>query len=53
MAGQFIGNRRSYIFHAPHCRNAANIAPANRVAFGSAAEAEAAGYRPGKDCNPQ
>jgi hypothetical protein len=39
-------NRRS--FHAPRCRNAA-ISPANQVAFGSAADAEAAGYRPGRD----
>jgi endonuclease YncB( thermonuclease family) len=53
MAGRFIGNCRSHVFHAPGCRNAANISPSNRVAFGSAAEAEAAGYRPGKDCHPK
>jgi hypothetical protein len=32
IAGQFIGNRRSHVFHAPGCRNAANISPSNRIA---------------------
>jgi hypothetical protein len=53
LVGKFIGNARSRVFHAPGCRNAAAMSPSNRVAFDSAAAAEAAGYRPGKDCHPR
>jgi methylphosphotriester-DNA--protein-cysteine methyltransferase len=52
MAGKFIGNRRSHVYHAPGCKNAASMTPSNRVTFDTAADAEAAGYRPGKDCHP-
>jgi Metal binding domain of Ada/Staphylococcal nuclease homologue len=49
-AGPIIGNKRSGIFHRPDCPNYADVAAGNRVRFGSAAEAEAAGYRLAKNC---
>ncbi len=45
-----IGNRRSHIYHRPDCPNYSQIAPKNRVAFSSEAEAEAAGYRRAGNC---
>ena len=53
LAGKFIANRRSHVYHTPGCRNAATISAANRVVFGSAEAAERAGYRPGNDCHPR
>ena len=50
LAGKFIGNRRSRVYHKPGCPNAASISPGNRMPFNSAGAAEAAGFRPGKDC---
>ncbi|MEK7761599.1 MAG: Ada metal-binding domain-containing protein [Nitrospirota bacterium] len=46
-----IGNRKSHIYHRPDCPNYSQIAPHNRVAFNSAAEAEAAGYRLSRNCS--
>jgi hypothetical protein len=40
-----IGNRKSHIYHRPDCPNYSQVAPHNRAAFNSAAEAEASGYR--------
>ena len=45
-----IGNRKSHIYHRPDCPNYSQVAPHNRVAFNSAAEAEAAGYRVAGNC---
>jgi len=45
-----MGNRKSRLYHSPRCRGAASMLPANRVKFGSAAEAERAGYHKAKDC---
>jgi len=45
-----IGNRKSHIFHRPDCPNYSQVAPKNRVAFNSAAEAEEAGYRVAGNC---
>jgi len=45
-----IGNRRSHIYHRPDCPNYSQVALHNRVAFNSAAEAEAAGYRVAGNC---
>ncbi|RMF84566.1 MAG: Ada metal-binding domain-containing protein [Nitrospirae bacterium] len=39
-----VGNERSRVYHDPACRLAP--APERAVRFGSAAAAEAAGYRP-------
>ncbi|MEJ7638328.1 MAG: thermonuclease family protein [Singulisphaera sp.] len=44
------GNRRSFVYHAPHCRGAAALSDKNRVEFKTASEAEAAGYRKAGDC---
>lgn len=49
-SGQVVGNRRSHLYHAPHCRGAAATSEKNRVAFKTAAEAEAASYRKARDC---
>ena len=38
-----IGNRRSHIYHRPDCPNYSQVAPRNRVAFNSTAEAEEGG----------
>ena len=53
LAGKFIANSRSHVYHTPGCRNAATISAGNRVAFESAEAAERAGYRPGNDCHPR
>lgn len=45
-----VGNRRSLVYHAPNCRGAASMSEKNRVAFKTAAQAEAAGYRKAGDC---
>jgi hypothetical protein len=45
VSGQVIGTRNSRVFHAPNCPNVARMKAANRVAFGSAFEADAAGFR--------
>ena len=45
-----IGNRKSHIYHRPDCPNYSQVAPQNRVAFTSAAEAENAGYRVAGNC---
>lgn len=45
-----IGNRKSHIYHRPDCPNYSQVAPKNRVAFNSAAEAEEAGYRIAGNC---
>jgi len=47
---EVIGNRRSHVYHAPHCRGVATMKPENRTAFKTAAEAEGAGYRKAGDC---
>jgi hypothetical protein len=45
-----IGNRRSHVYHRPDCPGYADVASQNRVPFGSAAEAETAGYRLARNC---
>jgi endonuclease YncB( thermonuclease family) len=49
--GTVIANRRTFVYHRRGCPNAARISQKNRVTFGSPAAAQAAGYRPGKDCH--
>ena len=51
-AGGFIGNNDSKIVHRADCKLAARMSAAHRVAFGSAAEAQAAGYKACKVCKP-
>jgi micrococcal nuclease len=51
LAGKVIGNRRSRIYHKQGCPNGATVSPENRVIFGSEADAEREGFRPGRDCH--
>ena len=51
LAGKFLGNRRSRVYHKPGCPNAASISPGNRMPFNSGEDAEKAGYRAGRDCH--
>ena len=50
-AGGVIGNKNSRVYHLPSCGSLPK--EENRVLFGSAAEAEAAGYRPCRRCQPE
>lgn len=45
------GNRNSMIYHWRGCPNYDDIAPKNRVDFTSPTAAEAAGYRPARNCD--
>lgn len=45
-----VGNRSSRVYHAPHCGGATRMSEKNWVEFGSAKEAEEAGYRRAGDC---
>jgi endonuclease YncB( thermonuclease family) len=48
---EFVGNKNSKIFHwNPGCPGFSKVSEKNRVPFASKAEAEAAGYRPAKNC---
>ena len=49
---RYLGSRTTGVFCLPTCRHARRIAEANRVAFRSAGEAEAAGYRRCLVCRP-
>ncbi|WP_435018531.1 thermonuclease family protein [Tundrisphaera sp. TA3] len=48
---EVVGNRRSHVYHLPHCRGEASMKTENRVAFKTAAEAEERGYRRAGDCH--
>jgi micrococcal nuclease len=45
-----IGSRKSHMYHRPDCPHYSQVAPRNRVAFNSTAEAEKMGYRVAGDC---
>jgi eukaryotic-like serine/threonine-protein kinase len=47
-----VGNRHKKTYHLPTCKDASNMAPANRIAFASIAEAESRGFSPCKHCRP-
>ncbi len=49
-AGPITGNRHSMIYEWSGCRYYGKIAPGNRASFQSVQAAEAAGYRPAKNC---
>ena len=49
-AADVIANRRSHIYHLANCPAPLRMKEANRVTFATAADAEAAGYRPAGDC---
>jgi micrococcal nuclease len=50
LTAEVIGNRRSHVYHLPNCPAAVRMKDANRVRFGTAAEAGAAGYHQAGDC---
>jgi micrococcal nuclease len=45
-----VANRRSHLYHLSSCSTSARVKVENRVSFGTAAAAEAAGYRKAGDC---
>lgn len=49
---QFYGSDTTNVFCFPTCRHARRISPQHQVAFASAREAVARGYRPCKICRP-
>jgi phosphatidylserine/phosphatidylglycerophosphate/cardiolipin synthase-like enzyme len=50
--GPVVGNRRSRIYQWPGCPFYGQVGVRNRVEFADAAAAEAAGYRPARNCAP-
>jgi len=48
--GEIHGNRKSKIYHLLGCSGYGRTSPANRVLFGSEAEAVQAGYHKAKNC---
>jgi hypothetical protein len=48
----FVASRSSSVYHRPDCRWAQNISEENRVWYNTREEAEQAGKRPCKTCNP-
>jgi len=50
--GPFVGSINSDVYHYPSCYHVKTILPENLVSFPTATAAQAAGYRPCKDCNP-
>jgi methylphosphotriester-DNA--protein-cysteine methyltransferase len=49
---QLVGDSATHVYHLPSCSWVHLISPAHLVYFSSAAEAEAAGYRPCEHCHP-
>jgi len=50
--GPFSASKNSDVYHYPSCYHVKTIKEANLISFPTAAAAQAAGYRPCKDCNP-
>ncbi len=51
--GEFVGSRYSDKYHETSCTWAKSMSKDNRVWFSDAAEAEAAGYVPCPECQPE
>lgn len=49
----YVGNANTKVYHVSSCRSVDSMQDKNRVAFLTADQAEAAGYRPCKNCCPQ
>ena len=47
---EFVGNRRSRVFHSPRCPSVGRMKAENRATFRTAAEAERMGFRKAGDC---
>lgn len=50
VGGQVVASRKGSAYHFPWCSGATSIAPQNKIWFASSAAAQAAGYRPAKNC---
>ncbi len=48
--GMFVASKNSAIYHKPDCKYVKQIKEENKVWFGSAEEAEKAGFKPDKNC---
>ena len=48
----YLGNKRSWVFHRPHCQLGLKTAARNRVFFKSRNEALYRGFSPGRRCKP-
>ena len=48
----YIGNKRSWIFHRPHCQFGRKTAAGNRVRFRDRYKALYHGFSPGRRCKP-
>lgn len=48
--GEVRGNRRSGVYHLPHCPSYEAVSHANRESFGAESDAVAAGYRTAGNC---
>jgi endonuclease YncB( thermonuclease family) len=48
----YIGNKRSWIFHRPHCQFGRKTAASNRLRFRDRYEALYHGFSPGRRCKP-
>lgn len=51
-AQTYVGSKKSDVYHYPSCHYVDNIKPENLISFSSPEEAQSAGYRPCKGCNP-
>ena len=49
----YVGNANTKVYHVSSCRSVDSMQDKNRVAFPTADQAEAAGYRPCKNCCPK
>jgi micrococcal nuclease len=47
---EVVGNKRSHVYHTQNCASVDKMKDENKVAFKTAAEAEAKGYRKAGDC---
>ncbi len=50
---RYLGSDTTSVYCFPTCRHARRITAAHRVPFRTAAEADAAGFRPCRDCRPE
>ncbi len=51
-AGEYLGNRRSFVLHVPHCPWGKRTGARNRERFPSRWRAFEEGYRPCRECKP-
>lgn len=49
--GEIRGNRRSMIYHLPHCSSYGDVSAGNRIVFKTETDARIAGYRRAGNCD--